>query len=130
MSKKTIKPVVPGAKPPASPKKPTAAQLITLKLDAIAQTEFNVTFADQAEFDALEVEVQDKLIAMYHRFKAAPPDPSKEQIQEGADKVIDVKLDIAKGHGPNVRAHDIDATKLTAPVMSQDGWVCPAPKKA
>lgn len=35
------------------------------------------------------------------------------------------KLPVTRGSYRNMRAADIDATKLTAPVMTLDGWLCP-----
>lgn len=135
MAPKKIKPVVPGATPPPADQgnpaaDPTFAQLQEFKIDAIALHESQLVVRSQEELDALEPEQREKLFAHYARFKVAPPDPTPEQIQAGADQVVDVAIAMSKGAQPTAGQGEIDPTTLDRPVLTKDGWVCPAAKSA
>jgi len=47
------------------------------------------------------------------------------EIQSVADKPL-----VSRGSYRTMRAADIDHTKLTAPVMTLDGWLCPPAPEA
>jgi hypothetical protein len=134
MSKPKPKPQVPGATPPATPPvvgpAPTFEQLQALKIDAIALHESQIVIRSQDELDALSDEDKAKLFAHYFRFKAAPPDPTPEQIQAGADQVTDVAIAMSKGAAPTAGQAEVDPTKIDRPVLTKDGWVCPAKPEA
>ena len=123
MAKPKTKPQIPGATPPTTP---SFEQLQAAKIFEIAKVQDNLVIATQADFDALADDKREHYLGLYARFLKAPADPTPEQIQAGADEVIDAKLAVSKeGHAllPN---GDIDPSKLDRPVLTKDGWVCPA----
>lgn len=63
-----------------------------------------------------------------HEQESAPVEVIKERAAEQLDeKTVEAAPAPVLGRGAyrNMRAADIDHTKLKAPVLSADGWVCP-----
>jgi hypothetical protein len=135
MSRRSQPAQVPGATPPApaadaAPAAPSFEQLRDQKIFEIAELSIEgfKTPADQAELDALDEELRTKLHGYYDRFRQAPPDPTPAQIQEGADVIIDAGIAMARGAVPTAAETQIDPTQIDKPVLTKDGWVCPAAK--
>lgn len=122
-------PQVPGATPPPAPEAPafpTFQELRDQKILEIAKLADNLDVADQGALDALDEDTKAKLLGYYERFRQAPPDPTPAQIQEGADQVTDVAIAMSKGAAPTAGENELDPTKLDRPMLTKDGWVCPA----
>jgi type II secretory pathway component GspD/PulD (secretin) len=119
---------VPGA--PADTQAPAGSD--SAKIDTEAQRTREVAEIDAQRLNNLAATEDEQLVAggipedVMARARAQVHAEMGEQLEAAAAVLKQATpTPLARGAYRNMRAADIDHTKLKAPVLSADGWVCP-----